>query len=1005
MHRQLSNQIRRTLGIADSGQVDAVFAELRELAATPGLSDNASRVLNGLEDLFQRIGVTYDQFDRDVELRTRSLQLSSDELAAANEKQQQESIVQQATIEQLRLGVNELLRAENKVEIESGTAGLSELATTMAAMVHERSVVQKELQMQKFAMDEHAIITITDLNGSIIYANERFCIISGYSYEELIGQNHRLINSKFHPNNFFKTLWQTVLAGQVWRGEIRNRNKSGRMYWVSATIVPLLGNDGRPERFIAMRTDITNRKLAEAAMEESREFLQGITDNLDDGLFRLDDDMQCVFINPSAEVQLGSSLLKLLDEPFFEAIGFCDHRGRRVDIHTLLAGIEGDQLLRSEDFYLTHTDGHIFPVSLVLAPLGRTDGGWVGSFRDITERKFIQDALKVSERRLSVAFDAAETFLWEWNLDSGDGFVSDNFYPLLGYNRGDIVFQWNTVAGLLHPDDAASELEARNDHLQGRSDHYTVEHRLHLGNGEWRWFCSTGKVTAHDADNQPLRFTGIAYDIHERKHAQEQLAAAKIQADHANYMKGQFLANMSHELRTPLNAVIGLGHLVQQSDLQPQQRNYLQKMESASQHLLGLINDILDYSKIEAGKLTIEKIPLSLVETVRDIINLLQPKAQQKQLILLFEVAQHVPEVVLGDRKRLGQILLNLTDNALKFTERGTVTVRLSGTWMDDGRFHLEVGVRDQGIGLSAEQMEKLFKPFVQADTSTARKFGGTGLGLAICRELVELMGGQIGVDSTLGVGSYFHFELPCTPGEHRQTVDANAAPQKSTPAFLGYSALIVEDDPLNRLVATSLLESWGMLAETASSGAEALQLLRDRHFDIVLQDIQLPDMSGFDVVRCMRGELGLTDIPIIALTGHTADEERAACLDAGANDFISKPYDFDDLANMVRRLLGVSDASLANNSVAAEVSAPTPLNLADLMELMERVEPLLTAFDPDLLDVAKDIDGVCQHSEYADVVRRFLNDLENFDFVQARKNFDDLKMQLEKTTGGIVHE
>lgn len=1009
MHRQLANQVRRTLGIADCGSLESTLGELKQLASSALLSAEAAKLLDGLGDLLHRVGNSYEQFDRDIELRTRSLQLSSDELAQANDRLEIEGAVQRAVIEQLRMSVNEMLRAQGQPTIEGGTAGLGELAATMAAMVHERGLVQRELELQKFAMDEHAIISITDLQGRIIYANDRFCRISGYEREEWLGQNHRLINSGLHPQSFFKTMWNTILGGQVWRGEIRNRNKSGALYWVSATIVPLTGPAGQPERFIAIRTDITHRKLAEAAMEESRSFLQGIIDTVDDGLFRLDDEMQCVFINPAAERQLGVSLLELLDQPFFDAVRLLDQSLEPVDVAALI-GDSDNCAFRSEDFYLCSSDGRIFPVSLALASIGRGefDRGWVGSFRDITERKSIQDALQISERRLSVAFDAAETFLWEWNLDSGDGYTSDNFYELLGYQRGDIAFQWNTVAGLLHPDDAEAELTARQAHLRGLVDHYSVEHRLRLGSGEWRWFSSTGKVTARDKEGGPLRFTGVAYDIDDRKRAEKELADAKNEAERANQMKGQFLANMSHELRTPLNAVIGLGHLVQQTPLQPLQRDYLGKMELASQHLLGLINDILDYSKIEAGKLSIESIPLSPAEAVRDVINLLQPKARQKRLLLLFEVSHDVPAVVLGDRKRLGQILLNLTDNALKFTESGEVRVSLGGRWRDDGRFNLEFSVRDQGIGLTAEQSAKLFRPFVQADGSTARKFGGTGLGLAICRELVELMGGSIGVDSEAGVGSNFHFEFPCQPAERAREREQDSAQQTAQQqiSMLGFTALVVEDDPFNQQLTQALLESWGMSVAVAGTGETALQLLRERRFDLLVQDMLLPDMNGLEIMRCVRGELEMTEMPIIALTGNTSETERALCLDAGANDFMSKPCDFDALTKMIRRLLGISDelyCAWSPSSAGDQGDGQVMPGRDELLDLLDRMAPRLAEFDPSAVDLAEQFQQLCRHSSLADDAMRFYRDMENYDFTAAAGRLTELRRRIESTADELV--
>src|SRR5690606_22448324 len=366
MHRQLLNQLRRITGLNETAQIDRALDELSALAADSGsgLSADAAQLLNGLRDLLQRVAGTYTQHDRDIELRARSLQISSDELAEAYAKLDAEAQLQRVVIEQLRNSVNDLLLRDGRPIIDGDAPGLEELAVTMANLVRERSAVQHELEMQKFAMDEHAIISITDADGKIIYANDRFCRISGYDRDELIGNSHRVVNSGLHSHSFFRNLWQTILAGQVWRGEIRNLNKNGRLYWLAATIVPLLGADDRPERFIAIRTDITHRKLAEAAMEESRSFLQGITDTVDDGLFRLDENMQCVFLNPAAERLLGIALMQMIEQPFLSMVGLCDSEGGVVSGYDLLAGIAGDETFRSDDLCMVRRGGEIFPVSL-----------------------------------------------------------------------------------------------------------------------------------------------------------------------------------------------------------------------------------------------------------------------------------------------------------------------------------------------------------------------------------------------------------------------------------------------------------------------------------------------------------------------------------------------------------------------------------------------------------------------------------------------------------------
>src|SRR5690606_16918838 len=386
-----------------------------------------------------------------------------------------------------------------------------------------------------------------------------------------------------------------------------------------------------------------------------------------------------------------------------------------------------------------------------------------------------------------------------------------------------------------------------------------------------------------------------------------------------------------------------------------------------------------------------------------DVISLLQPKAQQKGLRLQLEIADDLPDILLGDRKRLGQVLLNLTDNALKFTDRGSVRICLGGHWRNDDEYLLVVSVHDDGIGLTEEQISRLFMPFVQAAGSTARRFGGTGLGLAICRELIELMGGQTGVESIPNGGSHFRFTLLCgrALSTTRSLADVDTVATDS-PRLLGYSALLVEDDFISQQIGAALLDSLGMRVEIAASGEEALQRLAANSVDIILQDLQLPDMSGYEVTHRIRTELQLTEVPIIALTGFTLDEDRSRCLEAGFNDFVAKPYEFDVLKNTIRRLLGIRehiDAATDSTRPLAFIELPRE----ELKKLLPRIETLLAGFDPDALALTQKLETLCRGTDLEYVAQRIRRDAELFDFANALQSLDILKTQFVVETFALT--
>jgi PAS domain S-box-containing protein len=517
------------------------------------------------------------------------------------------------------------------------------------------------LRDRQRALDAHAIVSITDKDGSIIYANDRFCAISGHSPVELLGRNHRILKSGQHPDSFYAEMWATISRGEIWEGEICNRKKDGSFYWVKSTVVPFLDESGQPRQYIAIRTDITARKAVET-----------------------------------------------------------------------------------------------------------------------------------------------------------------------------------------------------------------------------------------------------------------ELIAKRAEAEAASRAKSDFLANMSHEIRTPMNGIIGMTDLALDADSEVERHEYMSIVKNSAESLLGILNDILDFSKIEANKLMLERVGFELRQAVSETLKILGPRARQKGIELICDIADDVPQHVLGDPTRLRQVLINLVGNAIKFTNQGEIVVSLAVEACNDATTSVQVAVRDSGIGIAADQLDSIFEAFSQADASTTRQYGGTGLGLSISSRLVELMGGHMSVDSEVGKGSTFQFTVVLG-------VDTKPQMPLATEHLAGKRVLVVDDNAVNRTIFLRQLKRWGMQAVAAGSSAEARMLFGQLECqpDLVLLDQHMPEMDGLSLAAWMRGQPHLQTTPVLILSSGPLKDDAERVRGLQLCGYLGKPFIDVDLLAAVKRALGVAEgAAVPNRPVGAQARA-----------------------------------------------------------------------------------
>ena len=769
MKKTLLRQLKRTVGIADEAALSQLLDKLQSAAsnADPELAG----LFNGFGELLQRVDASYEQYERDLELRTRSLEISSQELSSLNDKLRRELGERESALCSVRDAIRDLLpnAATQADSLILAQEDLGALAQRLAALVNESEAGRRALSNQKFALDQHAIVSITDTSGTIIYANDRFCEISGYPRHELLGRNHRIINSNQHPAEFFRGMWDTISQGKVWHGEVCNRARNGRSYWVNATIVPLLDANGLPEQYIAIRTDITDRKQMEAQLSEQ---------------------------------------LHMVEE-LIEAI----------------------------------------PLPLYM--------------KDATGRYL----------RMNRAFE-------------------------LFFHTTREQFIGRTLHDLLSPEDAALHA-AKDKELLASSGIQSYEAVVHARDGT-RHDAIYRKAALTQLDGTVHGLLGIIIDITDRKQAEAELRLAKDAAESASRAKSDFLANMSHEIRTPMNGIIGMTDLALDTALTDEQREYMSIVKSSAESLLTIINDILDFSKIEAGKLLVEHISFDLHRLVSETLKTMSLRAHEKNIELVSEVLPEVPTHTLGDPSRIRQVLTNLVGNAIKFTENGEIALRVTQSARHGNTATVHFSVRDTGIGIAAEKQQLIFDAFAQEDSSTTRKYGGTGLGLSISRRLVNLMGGEIWLESELGQGSTFHFSVAL------QIDQAPAETLRPPVDLAGKHILLVDDNDTNRRVLAGMLSSFGITPSVADSGQAALALVQQegRQFDCILLDAHMPEMDGYQLAAALRATLDQVP-PMLMLSSGAMRGDGQRCQEVGISGFFSKPISAEELLAALCRLFG----------------------------------------------------------------------------------------------------
>jgi len=885
-----------------------------------------------------------------------------------------------------------------------------------------------EHQQVQVALNRHAIVSITDQHGTITEVNDKFCLHSGYSRKELIGQSHSILKSGMHSKEFYNDLWNTIKQGNTWHGEMCNQSKNGNYYWVNSTITPLLNNQGKPFQYISIRTDITATKQQQQQLETISENLSATLESTADGILAINQHDEISFASArfyqmwklNDNIKTASISLKHLLSLTKAQLTMPEHYSQRIDEIELSKDKSQDTLILK--------DGRIFERNSRPLIVRKVHVGRVWSFRDITLRTNAENALRDSEEKFrtltanipgmvyrgmpdwsveyisnsedlcgykadelnwfdiihpddrqrvldqsntltqdraklvqqyrihhkdgsllwisdhkqslfsdtdeymgvdGVAFDItrqktadieielhkerlrrgqlyANVGTWEWDIPTGGLYWSERIAPLFGYTPGQIETTYDNFIAAVHPDDRQAVMDAVSDCVE-KDIPYKIEHRVVWQDGTVRWLLERGAVT-RDSEGNALQMLGVVQDINSEVESRLSLVAAREEADRANQAKSEFLSSMSHELRTPMNAIIGFSQLLEyEESLSAEHKESVTEVRKAGEHLLELINEILDLAKVESGRVDMSLEPVELRLVLNECLTLITTQADERDISISHSDMENVQ--IRADRIRLKQSLLNLLSNAIKYNNEGG-SVRIE--WLPVDEHRVRISVIDTGPGIPADKLELIFQPFNRLNAEST-DIEGTGIGLTLTRKIVELMDGTLGVESNLGAGSTFWLELPLAqipmgtmlPEADTLVDSSNTDTSSVVSGESQHTILYIEDNPANlKLVTQIISRRKNINLLTAHTPSLGIDLAKSHLPDLILLDINLPGMDGYQVMSIFQMDKKLREIPVVAVTANAMSRDIERGIEAGFVDYLTKPLDIMHFYSVLDKLL-----------------------------------------------------------------------------------------------------
>jgi PAS domain S-box-containing protein len=776
----------------------------------------------------------------------------------------------------------ELIMEDKSRELFESNSKLIALNSSLEQEVQKRTRISRRSERQlRTLFQSHPIPLIVHhmTSNRFLAVNQTAIDNYGYTEEEFLN----MCVQDLYPQAELDALQQHLDTGLVGNGLVnrwKHISRSGKLFDVEISETSI-EYDEQPARLVLI-TDVSDRIASENERRSRAKKYKALVESVSDIIYRCSEEGTFTYVNPSAIDTCGYSAEELYGQHFLTLVR-ADFKKEVILFYLkqVAENIESTYL----EFPMICKDGALVWLgqTVNLHSLDNGEFEIIARARNVTERKKVHEAIAASEEKYRQILENMKLGLLEVNRDD----IITNAYPkfceLTGYSRDELVGK-SAVKTLLSEDFSDVILKQSENRAEGKAGVYEV--KIICKDGSAKWVIISG-APHYDPDGNLEGSVGIYLDITERKAMEDELVAAKDIAENSAKTKEQFMANMSHEIRTPMNAIMGMGDLLERTDLNHKQRQFVEAIQTSADNLLIIINDILDFSKIESGKLSLESVPVDLLLLMRNACKTVELKAESKGLILEIELDDN-SRGCKADPTRLYQVIVNLLSNAVKFTEEGKIILlceRVGG----DADFHvLHFSIEDTGVGIRPDELENIFETFSQAEQNTTRKYGGSGLGLSISRQLIHMMGGDLQVESEIGKGSKFYFTLKLEKCQVPKIENSEVV--EHSEALVGIKVLLVEDHAINRFVAETILENWKCIVEVATNGLEAVEKVKNHQFDVVLMDMRMPEMDGITATKVIRNQLN-SAVPIIAMTANAIKGDGERCINAGMNDYVSKPF------------------------------------------------------------------------------------------------------------------